>query len=133
MGMFRPIVSIAAVSSLHFSFLTTATSWRKRRTGEKASAVNNYLCSFCVFVRRPFRDLCTHSFRAACGNMLCVKNMVLGGGSLSQCPPAWFWLTTFVLLISLSSHPFPPPLYSPLIFSQAELSLSVCMNTVEFH
>lgn len=31
MGMFQPIVSLAPVSSLHFSFVTTVASWRKRR------------------------------------------------------------------------------------------------------
>lgn len=55
----------------------------------------------------------------------CNNFLLLGSGSLllfssSPSPPC----------LTLSPH-FPPQ--SPLIFSRAELSVSVCMNAAEFH
>lgn len=68
--------------------------------------------------------------------MLCVKNTVLEGGLLAI-PPDLVLAHCFCLAHPALVSPFslisPPCLFSPLIFSQAELSLSICMNTAEFH
>lgn len=62
--------------------MATTSSWIKRKRGENTSAVDNYLCSFHIFVCRPF-GVFAPIFRVACRiwrNILCVKNSFFWGG-----------------------------------------------------
>lgn len=84
--------------------------------------------SFCVFVQRPFRGVCTHSFRAACGNMLCVKNMVLGGVFIAI-SPCLVLAHCFCLAHLPLASPFsliPSPSLPPYFFPSRTVPVSLC-------
>lgn len=87
------------------------------------------MCSFCVSVRRPFRGLCTHSFRVACGNMLCIKNMVLGGAVFIPISPCLVLAHCFCLAHLPLVSPFsliPSTSLPPYFFPSRTVPVSLC-------
>lgn len=126
--MFRPIVSVAPVSPLHFPYVTTMTSWRKRCKGEKTSAVNNYVL-LCICTE-AFQGSLHPKFQSCLRKHVVRKEYGFGGGVFIAISPCLVLAHCFCLAhlplvspFSLIPSPSPPP---PYFFPSRTVPVSLC-------